>query len=65
MPRVPKESATNPAQPENGHDWRTATLTRIRELIQQADPEAAEEVKWRKPSNGMAGVPVWSHGGIL
>jgi hypothetical protein len=46
-------------------DWRTATLDRVRALIQQADPEAVEEVKWRKPSNGMAGVPVWSHGGIL
>ena len=45
-------------------DWRTQTLARIRKLIQQADPEAVEEVKWRKPSNP-AGVPVWSHGGIL
>jgi hypothetical protein len=34
-------------------------------LIQQADPEAVEEVKWRKPSNKMAGVPVWSHAGII
>jgi hypothetical protein len=24
-----------------------------------------EEVKWRKPSNAMLGVPVWSHGGIV
>jgi hypothetical protein len=39
-------------------------LHRIRRLIQRADPEAVEEVKWRKPSNP-AGVPVWSHGGIL
>jgi len=46
-------------------DWRAATIDRIRALIQQVDPEAVEEVKWRKPSNGMAGVPVWSHGGIL
>jgi hypothetical protein len=45
-------------------DWRGATLARIRKLIKQADPEAVEEVKWRKPSNP-AGVPVWSHGGIL
>ncbi|HEX3600638.1 MAG TPA: DUF1801 domain-containing protein, partial [Lacipirellulaceae bacterium] len=37
---------------------------RIRKLIQQADPEAVEEVKWRKPSNP-AGVPVWSHGGMI
>jgi len=45
-------------------DWRSATLARFRKLIQQADPEAVEEVKWRKPSNP-AGVPVWSHDGIL
>lgn len=46
-------------------DWRGATLARVRRLIQQADPDVVEEVKWRKPSNGMRGVPVWSHGGIL
>ena len=34
-------------------------------LITQADPEMIEERKWRKPSNGMAGVPVWSHDGIV
>src|SRR5580765_7153472 len=46
-------------------DWRADTLARIRTLIQQADPEVVEEVKWRKPSNGMRGVPVWSHAGII
>jgi hypothetical protein len=40
-------------------------LDRIRTLIKQADPDVVEEVKWRKPSNGMRGVPVWSHDGIL
>ena len=45
-------------------DWRGATLARLRALIHEADPEIAEEVKWRKPSNP-AGVPVWSHGGII
>lgn len=39
-------------------------LARIRMLIKQADPEVVEEVKWRKPSNP-AGVPVWSHAGII
>jgi hypothetical protein len=34
-------------------------------LIQAADPQIVEEVKWRKPSNGMKGVPVWSHHGIV
>ncbi len=34
-------------------------------LIKQADPEVVEEVKWRKPSNSMLGVPVWEHDGII
>ena len=44
-------------------DWRGKTLSRLRSLIKQADPEVVEEWKWRKPSH--PGVPVWSHhGGI-
>src|SRR3954454_23760448 len=46
------------------NDWRGKMLARIRDLIRQADPEVVEEVKWRKPSNP-AGVPVWSHAGII
>ena len=46
------------------NDWRTEMLARIRELIEAADPDAVEEVKWRKPSNP-AGVPTWSHNGLL
>jgi hypothetical protein len=46
-------------------DWRGETLARVRALIKEADPEMAEEVKWRKPSNLMLGVPVWSHDGII
>jgi hypothetical protein len=45
-------------------DWRGAALARMRKLIHEADPDVVEEVKWRKPSNP-AGVPTWSHGGIL
>ena len=45
-------------------DWRSDVLDRVRTLIRQADPDVVEEVKWRKPSNP-AGVPVWSHSGIL
>jgi hypothetical protein len=45
-------------------DWRGRTLARVRALIERADPEVVEEVKWRKPSNPL-GVPVWSHHGIL
>ena len=39
-------------------DWRGKTLSRLRTLIKQADPEVVEEWKWR-------GVPVWSHGGMI
>ena len=45
-------------------DWRGEMLSRVRDLIREADPDVVEEVKWRKPSNP-AGVPVWSHAGIL
>ena len=34
-------------------------------LIKQADPDVVEEVKWKKPSNAMRGVPVWEHAGII
>jgi hypothetical protein len=45
-------------------DWRAETLDRMRALILEADPAMIEERRWRKPSN-MAGVPVWSHDGIV
>jgi hypothetical protein len=45
--------------------WRGETLSIMRKLIQDADPDVVEEVKWRKPSNAMLGVPVWSHSGII
>jgi hypothetical protein len=45
-------------------DWRSEKLNRIRTLIQEADPDSVEEVKWRKPSNP-DGVPTWSNNGIL
>lgn len=46
-------------------DWRGEVLARVRALMHEADPEVVEEVKWRKPSNAMRGVPVWSHDGII
>ena len=46
-------------------DWRGGVLARVRALIRQADPDVVEEVKWRKPSNAMLGVPVWEHDGII
>ena len=39
-------------------DWRGETLSRMRKLIKEADPEVVEEWKWM-------GTPVWSHGGII
>jgi hypothetical protein len=39
-------------------DWRGKTLSHLRALIKEADPEAVEEWKWR-------GVPVWSHNGMI
>jgi len=46
------------------NDWRVEVLANIRKLINEADPKVVEEVKWRKPSNP-AGVPVWSHDGMI
>jgi hypothetical protein len=46
-------------------DWRGEMLGRLRAVILAAGPEIVEEVKWRKPSNGMLGVPVWEHSGII
>src|SRR4051794_23142357 len=41
--------------------WRGETLSRMRKLIKEADPEVVEEWKWVKPTN--PGTPVWSHDG--
>lgn len=51
--------------PSRLSDWRGETLARVRTLIKQAAPEIVEEQKWKKPSNGMVGVPVWSHHGMI
>ena len=39
-------------------DWRGETLSRMRRLLKEADPEVVEEWKWM-------GTPVWSHNGII
>lgn len=44
--------------------WRTARLAQLRGVIRTVDPAIVEELKWKKPSNP-AGVPVWSHDGIV
>lgn len=46
-------------------DWRDEMLDKVRAIITKADPAIVEVVKWRKPSNGMKGVPVWERDGIL
>jgi hypothetical protein len=63
---VPVESASAliDAKIKELGDWRGKTLSQIRALIKQADPEVVEELKWRKPSNP-GGVPVWYHDGII
>src|SRR5919106_6026252 len=44
-------------------DWRGETLSRMRTLIKEADPDVVEELKWVKPTN--PGTPTWSHDGII
>ena len=44
-------------------DWRGETLSRMRALIKEADPDVVEEWKWAKATN--PGTPVWSHDGII
>jgi hypothetical protein len=68
-PAVKKKVSKSPAAPsssgvESQTDWRGEFLAHVRKLILQADPRAVEERKWKKPSNP-AGVPVWSHDGII
>jgi hypothetical protein len=54
----PSPSALIDARIAELGDWRGETLSRLRGLIREADPQVVEEWKWR-------GVPVWSHDGIL
>ena len=44
-------------------DWRGETLSRMRKLINEADPDVVEEVKWVKATS--PGTPTWSHDGII
>ncbi len=45
-------------------DWRVKKLARLRQIIKEADPEAVEEMKWKKPSNPK-GTPTFYHNGIV
>jgi len=42
-------------------DWRGKTLSKVRAVITEADPDVVEEWKWVKPTN--PGTPVWYHNG--
>jgi len=66
-PKGTKSKSPKASEPPSrvAGDWREETLARMRALILEADPEMTETRKWKKPSNGMVGVPVWSHGGIV
>jgi hypothetical protein len=44
-------------------DWRGETLSRMRKLVKEADPDVVEEVKWVKRTS--PGTPTWSHDGII
>jgi hypothetical protein len=48
----------------NTPDWRGTTVTKLRKLIHDADPEIVEECKWMRPSNPL-GVAVFEHNGIV
>ncbi len=45
-------------------DWRRDTLAHVRTLINEAAPGVSEEAKWKK-ANNPAGVPTWSHDGLI
>ena len=54
----------NKAEETTAVDWRSKTMSQIRTLFKQADPEVIEEMKYKKPSNP-DGVFVWSHDGMI
>jgi hypothetical protein len=61
--RGPSPSKSIDAKVKQLGDWRGRTLSQIRTLIRQVDPDVVEEWKWVKPTS--PGVPVWSHGGMI
>src|SRR4051794_32449625 len=65
-PSKSAESTSKPtdANAEGPADWRGELLSRLRALIIEADPEMTEERKWKKPTTP-AGVPTWSHNGLI
>src|SRR5437870_12363850 len=45
-------------------EWRGAMLAKLRKIVHDADPEIAEDVKWKRPSNPQ-GSAVWTHDGMV
>ena len=60
---VKTASASIDAKIKELGDWRGTTLSKVRGIIHEADPEIVEEWKWAKPKS--PGTPVFSHGGIV
>jgi hypothetical protein len=63
MEKVESSKSKSPSQLIDGRikelgDWRGSTLSKVRSLIKETDPDVVEEWKWR-------GVPVWYHDGII
>ncbi len=63
MNKTAKPKSESPSRLIDGRikeldDWRGATLSRMRKLIKEVDPDVVEEWKWR-------GVPVWEHDGMI
>jgi len=63
-PRARSSVAAARAKRTQPGDGLAKLLSEVRGIMRMADPEAIEERKWKKPSNP-AGVPVWSHNGII
>jgi len=64
QPRTRQSPRVSGAKKSRSGDGLAKLLNEVRGILREADPEAIEERKWKKPSNP-AGVPVWSHNGII
>ena len=62
--RARRSSVASTRKMSQSDDGLGRLLDEVRDIMREADPEAIEEQKWKKPSNP-AGVPVWSHHGII
>jgi hypothetical protein len=64
IPKTDNTSAAVTKRIQDLGDWRSETLTHLRKLIHDADPNIVEELKWVKPSSP-GGTPVFYHDGII